>query len=450
MATLFHRLPWEKLTQPVSIAPLITFRITFGMLMFLSMVRFWWFGWITDLYVSPKFHFTYVGFEWVKPLGNIGMHVLFASVAIAALCISFGFLYRIASVWFFTGFVYLELIDVATYLNHYYFVSLIAFLLIWLPAGRFYAVDTRIWPKLRCTQVPLISIGILRFQLAVVYVFAGLAKLNPDWMLDAMPMAIWLPAKSHLPVIGSLMYHPFTAYLFSWFGAIYDLFIVFFLLSGKTRPVAYGFVVLFHIGTALFFPGIGMFPYIMMTSSLLFFSGSFHQKILARLPFYSSETADLKFEYRNISTTMMSLLVGIYITFQVLIPLRYLRYPGHLFWNEEGYRFSWRVMLMEKSGAAYFTVKPKSGEGTFAVNNREFLTVLQEKMMSTQPDMILQYAHHLAGEYAKRGIIDPAVYAEVYVSLNGQHSTIFIDSRVNLAEQKFSWKHYSWVLPYKK
>ena len=452
MAAFFHRLSLERLTRPVSIAPLVTFRITFGLLMFASMVRFWWNGWISALYVSPKFHFTYWGFEWVKPLGSIGMHLLFASVALAALLIALGFFYRVACVWFFAGFVYIELLDVTTYLNHYYFVSLIAFLLIWLPAGRSYAIDVLIRPKWRKIQAPFISIGILRFQIAIVYIFAGLAKVNADWLLKAQPMAIWLPAKSHLPIIGEYMYHRYTAYIFSWFGAVYDLFIVFFLLSGKTRPVAYAVVIIFHVCTALFFPAIGMFPYIMMTCSLIFFSGGFHEKLLFLFPGYSIREPVLSaresiYSYR--SAKLISVIAGCYIMVQILIPFRYLLHPGHLFWHEAGYRFSWRVMLMEKSGIAYFTVKPKAGQGSFEVNNTEFLTPLQEKMMSTQPDLILQYAHFLANEYKSRGVEEPVVTGEVYVSLNGQHSALFIDPSVDLASQEYTWKHYAWVLPYK-
>jgi hypothetical protein len=127
-----------------------------------------------------------------------------------------------------------------------------------------------------------------------------------------------------------------------------------------------------------------------------------------------------------------------------------LLYPGHLFWNEEGYRFSWRVMLMDKSGAAYFTVKDKVTHQSQEVNNAAFLTVLQEKMMSTQPDMILKYAHFLAKEYKKKGLVNPEVYGDIYISLNGQHSTLFIDSTIDLAAEPLSWKHYNWVLPYKK
>lgn len=433
----------EAFQKEVSIAPLITFRILFGLLMFFSLIRFWYRGWITSVYVTPDFHFTYMGFEWVQPLGNAGMHLLFLIIIIAALFIAVGLFYRAAAIVFFLGFTYVELLDVTTYLNHYYFISLVAFLMIWLPANRDYSLDMLMRPDKRRKQVPAWTIGILRFQMAIVYIFAGLAKLNPDWLLDAQPMRTWLPAKTHLPVVGAYMYETWVAYLFSWFGAVYDLFIVFFLLNRKTRPYAYAVVVIFHVATAIFFPGIGMFPYVMICCSLIFFSGAFHEKLQRFFPFYDRSFNDRPYRFKY----NLSILVGIYVFLQVVIPLRFLLYPGHLFWHEEGYRFSWRVMLMEKAGSAYFTVKNK--DHSIEVNNTEFLTPLQEKMMCTQPDLILKYAHHLAKVFRARGLSDPKVYGEVYVSLNGERSRLFIDSTINLAEEPVSWKHYNWVLPYR-
>ena len=437
---------WPDLNRPVSLAPLATFRITFGLLMFGSLLRFWARGWIESSYVAPTFHFTYWGFGWVQPLGQTGMHLLFGVLIVAALLIALGLFYRPASVVFFLGFTYVELVDVTTYLNHYYFISLVAFLLIWLPANRDYALDARFSLVPRRNQAPLWTIGILRFQMAIVYLFAGLAKLNADWLLRAEPMKTWLPAKSHLPLIGPLMYEEWVACLFSWFGAGYDLFIVFFLLNRKTRPVAYFFVLIFHGATALFFPAIGMFPYVMILSSLIFFSGEFHTRLLLILRFGKNYLTDktYKFKYQKAVVFFATL----YVAFQLLFPLRFLLYPGKLFWTEQGYRFSWRVMLMEKAGAAYFTVKDRTGQKSYAVDNKQHLNLSQEKMMSTQPDLILKYAHYLAKVFKAKGVIEPKVYAEVYVTLNGTPSRLFVDSTVDLANKKLSWRPYDWVLPY--
>ena len=439
----------QKSQQPVSIAPLVTFRVLFGLMMLAGIIRFWLNGWIDDLYVKPRFYFNYMGFEWVHPLGATGTHMLFAVMAIATLLVAVGLLYRASIIAFFLSFTYIELIDVTNYLNHYYFISLVAFLMIWLPAGRCFSLDNFITPNRRVTTVPLWMVGILRLQIALVYFFAGLAKLNADWMLHAIPMKIWLPAKSHLPLVGQWMYSGWVAYLFSWFGAVYDLLIAFFLINSRTRPIAYLVVLGFHAATAIFFPSIGMFPYVMMVCSLVFFSSSAHQKLLQFLGRSKVYPFTINYKPNQTAYKLLGAMLGVYFLIQLIIPLRFLLYPGRLFWYEEGYRFSWRVMLMEKSGNTFFYVKEPSTGKTYEVNNSEFLTPLQDKMMSTQPDLILRYAHYLASVYQQRGINNPAVYAECYVTLNGERSRPFIDTAVNLAAQPLSWKHYNWVLPYK-
>jgi hypothetical protein len=142
----------------------------------------------------------------------------------------------------------------------------------------------------------------------------------------------------------------------------------------------------------------------------------------------------------------------VFFSFQLVFPFRYLLYPDELFWTEEGYRFSWRVMLMEKAGYTQFTVKDQSGK-QIVVNNNDFLTTLQEKMMSTQPDMILQYAHILRNYYAKNGMPpngfhSPQIYVDSYVALNGRTGKPLISPNTDLAKEKDSFQHKSWILPF--
>jgi len=446
MTAINKAINWIQL--PVSIAPLITFRIVFGSIMLLSTIRFWLNGWITTQYVVPKYHFTFMGLDWVQPLNNAGMHLIFIGIAVSALAIALGFWYRFAIITFFLLFTYVELIDVTYYLNHYYFISVVSFIMIWLPAGRFFSVDARLDPDIQVTEVPRWAVGTIRLQLAIVYIFAGLAKLNPDWLLQAQPMKIWLPTKSHLPIIGDLMYKEWMAYLFSWFGAFYDLFIVLFLINRKTRFVAYLVVLVFHIATAIFFPAIGMFPYIMVLCTLIFFSDNFHLKLLG---LFNGSFSRRNHQHRNFKPASGKLILaffGLFFFIQIIIPFRYLAYPGPLFWSEEGYRFSWRVMLMEKVGTATFYVREKTTGKTYEVDNTAFLTTQQEKMMATQPDLILRYAHHLNRIYSQKGIKQPQVYAQIYVTLNGRRSAPFIDSTVDLSRQPLSFKHYKWILPF--
>ena len=114
----------NRLNRPVSVRPLVVLRVGFGLLMLAGTIRFVWKGWIDEFYIRPIFHFTYTGFEWVKPLSQEGMLLLFAAQGLAAIFIAAGFFYRVSIAGFFLLFTYVELLDKTFYLNHYYFISI--------------------------------------------------------------------------------------------------------------------------------------------------------------------------------------------------------------------------------------------------------------------------------------------------------------------------------------
>jgi hypothetical protein len=423
--------------KQVSALPLAIFRLCFGTLMLLSTLRFWLKGWIEELYIKPIFHFSYYGFEWVKPIKGEGIYILFFVMGVAALFVALGLLYRLATIIFFLSFTYLELIDKTNYLNHYYLVSLLSFLLIFLPAHAYLSVDAWIDKRIYQEKISNIYLITIRLQLLITYFFAGVAKINSDWLLAALPLKIWLSTKTDLPFIGYFLLFPVTAYLFSWGGMLFDISIGFLLWWGKTRPVAYIFVLLFHGLTAILFPQIGMFPLMMVVNTLVFFS--FEKQ-------HNNSKEKLQV-FKNQIIKKISLSVFIfYFSIQCLLPMRYLYYPDSLFWTEEGYRFSWRVMLMEKTGATFFTVKDANTGLSEVINNGLYLSPLQEKMMSTQPDMILQFAHFLRDKYIEKGFRDPMVFVESYVSLNGRANQQFINPKVNLAKETDSFVHKTWIL----
>lgn len=438
------------LKREQSIAPLVVLRIAFALLMLASTVRFISKGWVYSMYVQPRFHFPYYGFEWLKALPESGMVVVFVLILLSATGILLGAFYRLSAIVFFLLFSYVELIDKTNYLNHYYFISLLSFLMIFLPAHRALSVDNLLFRRRPLETVPRFFLLLPQLQMFLLYFFAGVAKINADWLLEAQPLRIWLPAFSHYPIIGPFLEKAWVAYLFSWFGCLYDLLIGFFLFNRRTVYTAYAFVLVFHLFTAIFF-NIGMFPYIMMTITLVFFREEFHVSLLNRLQRWFSGRA---FAARSFSAPqvkpMLLIVFGFYFLVQVLLPFRYLFYKGDLFWTEQGYRFSWRVMLMEKAGTGFFYVRDKISGREIEVDNKEFLSPMQEKMMSTQPDMMVDYARFLKREYASRGVKDPEVHASVFVSLNGSGSRPYIDTAVDLASCSNSFlENKDWILPFK-
>lgn len=434
----------RKLFEPISIAPLVTFRIVFGSLMVASIFRFWANGWIEDQFITPSFHFKYFGFYWIPDPTSAVIYACFLMMAVAASMIALGLFYRYAAAAFFLLFTYVELIDATYYLNHYYFVSLVSLLLIFLPAGRQSSLDVALgWVK-PLKKVSAWSIWLVMFQLGVVYFLAGVAKLNEDWLIHAMPLAIWLPTQAHLPVLGYLMEWWAAPHLFSWFGALYDLSIPFLLLWRPTRPFAYLAVIAFHVMTWWLFQ-IGMFPFIMIGATLIFFPASTHERWQRqlRLPVWGENVVQ---ESSKRLQPVLTTVLALYVLVQTLFPFRNLLYPGDPLWHEQGYRFGWRVMLVEKAGYAQFKVVDATG-GELWVDNSEFLTPVQEKMMATQSDFILQYAAHLKEHFEAEGISVERVSADVRVSYNGRSSQPYIDAEVDLASLSDSWTNKPWIKP---
>ena len=440
---------YSYLSKKQESTSLALFRLVFGLLMTYSIIRFWLKGWIQMMYIDPSFHFTFYGFEWVTPIGNY-TYLLFLVCGLAAFFVAIGYRYYISIIIFFLSFTYIELMDKTTYLNHYYFVSILSFLMIFLPCNSSYSIDSYL-KKQSIKFCPRWCVDSIKLLLFIVYFYSGIAKINNDWLFEAQPLKIWLTTGSYdFPLIGSnLMQQEWFHYFMSWGGMFYDLLIPFILIYNRTRILGFVLVIFFHLFTALLFP-IGMFPYIMIMSSLIFFSSKTHKKILDFILKPISIKIKSTRETENVKIKKQPLgliVVCIFFIIQFLFPFRYSLYPGELFWNEQGYRFSWRVMLMEKRGYTTFKVVDSQNENSFHVMNDNFLTEFQERQMSFQPDFILEYAHFLGKHYKSQGLNNIEIYADSYVALNGRISKRFIDPDRDLLKEKRGFKNKDWIIP---
>ncbi|MEZ4299906.1 MAG: HTTM domain-containing protein [Polyangiaceae bacterium] len=461
----------DRLFDPVDPASLWVLRVVFGLLLFFATVRFWQNGWIQAHYIAPKFFFKYYGFEWVRPLSAAWMTACFAAMAVTSLFIAAGLFYRASAAVFFVLFSYAHFIDKTHYLNHYYFVSLFSFLLIFTPLNRVGSLDQRLGLVAHTARIPRWALWLLRFQIGAVYFFAGLAKLTPDWLFHAQPLTIWLGANTDFPLVGPLFRYKATAFAMSWAGAGFDLSVPFLLSHRRTRPFAYAAVVVFHGLTGKLFP-IGMFPWIMTSAALVFFSADWPRRLLPapfaeRLfgppPDASPQRADAARAdasperdaarpdsparpSRSVQTAILAAL-ALYAALQIFVPLRAHLYSGPVCWTEQGFRFSWRVMLVEKNGDVQLTATDPTTGKRWKIDPREHLYPYQIKQMSTQPDMILEYAHFIADDFRRRGYPDIEVRARAYVAMNGRPPVLLIDPDVDLARQTDGLTPYAFLLP---
>ena len=430
-------------SQPVDAASLAIFRIAFGALMCWEVVRYFQHDWIARYFIDPPFHFTYYGFGWVKPWPGAGMYFHFAGLGLLSLMIMLGVCYRISTSLFFIGFTYVFLLEQARYLNHFYFICLVSFLLIFIPAHRVFSLDA--WlraPKQR--SAPAWAVWLLRWQIGIVYFYAGIAKLNGDW-LRGEPLRSWLARRDDFPLLGEY-FGDERFVMLATYGALYfDLLIVMFLLLRRTRTAAFAVAVSFHAMNASLFR-IGVFPWLMIAVTTIFFSPSWPRSLLRRLRLNQDVELSTPSHDRRPASQAVVACCCIYIALQLIIPLRHFMYPGQVNWTEEGHRFAWHMKLRSKRGDVRFLVVNKNTKQAWEVEPRAYLTSWQARKMSTRPDMILQFSHYLAQHLPRDGE-EWAVMADATASLHNLPPQWLIYPSVDLATQRRTLRPKWWVYP---
>ncbi|MDX2170920.1 MAG: HTTM domain-containing protein [Deltaproteobacteria bacterium] len=435
----------DQLWRPVDIASLVAFRVAFGALALCAVLRHVAYGWVDQFFITPHVFFPYPGLAWIVPLPAAGMYALYAGLALCALGILTGAWTRLCAALFCIGFTYAHLIDRTNYLNHYYLVSILSGLLAVLPSGGALSIDAWRCADRRRVSAPAWAVFLLRFQLAVVYIFGAVAKVNADWLLHAEPLRIWLGANVDLPLLGPWLERTWVAYAFSYAGLLFDASIVPLLLWRRTRPLAYGAVLAFHLLTAALFP-IGMFPWLMIALTPIFFAPAWPRRVLGWIGRDVVPAGRARASQPRARWAVATAL-ALYALVQLLIPLRHFAYDGDLYWTESGFRWSWQIMVMEKFGRAVFTVTDPVTGGSRTVRPLEELTPLQYRMMATQPDMLLSYAQRLRDRYAAMGDA-VQVFGDVTVTLNGRPAAPLVDPAVDLAALPDSAAPSAWLLPH--
>lgn len=436
--------------RPVSAASVAVVRIALGSLLAWSMVRYVARGWVTEQLTGPSFHVTYPGLWWVQPLPAPWMHVVVLVVAAAAVALALGWHTRVAAAVALVGFCWVEFIDAATYLNHYELVTLMLAWCIVLPMATTWSLDRRAGRVSGPRTVPVLAVWLLRAQLAVVYVFAGLAKVNHEWLVRAEPLHTWLAARADLPLIGPVVGRPWAAPVASWAGMLFDLCVVPLLCVRRTRPFAYAAVVAFHLVTWRLFPSIGVFPFVMIALTPVFFDPDWPRRAWGRLAggtrrAESTSAPDPAPASRPPLSRIAVVAVVVVAIAQVVVPLRHVAAGGDVRWDEVHYRWSWRVLLNERAGSATLdVVDPVTGERT-RVRPEEALAPHQARYVSSRPEALRQFAHFVADERERSTGVRPQVFVTAWLSVNGSERALVVDPTVDLAAQRSSWLRPDWV-----
>lgn len=421
----------------VSIYSLVFTRIAFGLLMLYQMLEYFFTR--PDLiyysFIVDRFHFKYYGFEWVKALPGDGMYYFFYVMTALAVMITIGFLYRIAIILFTIGFCYIFLMDQALYLNHYYMVILYLTLLCLAPANRYFSFDALIRPKISTTQIAFWPIFILRTQTEIILIYAGLVKINYDW-LHLMPIKDWLAEGSPVQILDHLFRQKYSAFIAAYGVIALHIFGAPLLLWRKTRLCIFLVYCAFHIINAYTFR-IGIFPWMTILITLIFFDPNWPAKLFN---FNHAAKFNALPAPSNFKKNLIMAFIILWTTKQILLPLRSILYPGYVAWTQQGHNFSWRMKLHETDQQGDFVIIDKASNQVWLHPAHRF--------ERCDADMILYSAHYVRHKWKKMGYENVQVFSRILCSLNRRKHQLLIDPHTDLAKEKRNLKHKKWIMPF--
>lgn len=421
--------PLAFLMRPVDVASVAVFRIALGATLTWQCYRYWAYGWIEHFYVGEPFLFKYFGFSWVHPPPGDGIYLVYAALAACSFLVAIGLWYRVAIVGVLGLFSYVFLLDAARYLNHFYLVILLVFLMCFAPASNAFSVDAL---RRRCSSfMPAWPLYALVLMMEIMLLYAGIVKINGDW-LDYLPLSLWLSARTDTPIIGPWLDQTWVHAAASYFAILLHILGAPLLFLKKTRLPVFCVYAVFHLLNSIFF-NIGIFPILTLVATTLFFAPDWPRRWLGKRVDSPTEPYAMTRGHKICLSAL-----AVFLLLQIALPLRHFAYPGDALWTDEGHRFAWRMKLREKVGLAAFYVRDSDTGQQWTVDPKDYLKPRQVEKVATRPDLALQFAHHVADIWrTEKGVADPDVRAWIACSLNGRDPALLIDPKVNLA--KISW-----------
>lgn len=439
---------WKNLFAPVDISSIVFFRILFGLIMLAEVIRYFKHDWIRTQWMEPAYLFAYWPFDFLTPLPGDGMYLLFTLMGVLSVCILLGLFYRVSMFLFFLCFSYLFLLEQTLYLNHFYLVILISFIMSFIPANRSFSIDSKIFKNIQRETVPAWSLWLLRFMIGATYFFGGIAKLNTDW-LQGEPLRMWLSNRTDLPVIGPLLAYEWMIYFLVYSGLLLDLFIVPALLFSKTRKWGFLLITLFHLlNTQLF--SIGIFPWFMIAATSVYFDPGWFRKLvtifkgnhwLVSVTENAAPPESLLTKHKTIITLLL-----FWISIQVMLPVRHFFIPGSVHWTEQGHHYAWHMKLRSKRGKGFYLAKDKKTGEEFIIDPEEYLLSRQISKVNRDPYLIWEFCQLIKKDFQQRGI-DVSVYADISATLNGRKYQQLTDPAVDLTAEPRPLSAAKWIIP---
>jgi vitamin K-dependent gamma-carboxylase len=444
---------WRRLNillfRRTGVAWIVCLRFALGILLFFHVWGYIRDGLIEPYFVIPQFHAKYPFCDWIGAPAGLACYVLFYFLCVCAICISLGLYYRFSSLAYCIGYTYIFLADRAYYQNHDYLVCLLSLLLVVFPANSAIALDSFLGVTRSRATIPRWPLLLFRLQIAVVYLYAGVAKLDRDWLAGYTAEAL-LSARKGLPGIGPFIDSRLAVGICTYGGLLLDLLVVPLLIWKRTRLVAFMAAAGFHVLNSRLF-NIGVFPWLAIASTACFFPASWFDSVFRFL--HVSLEGDPNRNIGSVASTVVKhrrrawviVYVAIYSAIQIIVPLRHFMLDGNPNWTHRGQTFSWRMMLASRKIDCRFYATNGVGAPT-PINCLEYLSLPQINRVAMVPDCAAQFARYLKEHVAFHEQQDIKITASIWVSLNGRAPQLLVDPIIDLANPELATSD-RWIMP---
>ncbi len=431
------------LSEPINGYVIGLFRVFYGLFMSYEIANYIFTGMVNAFFVSPKINFPYEGFEWIQPPPAPILSAILYVMLGCAFLITIGVWMKWVARLFAGFYLYVLFLDKSLYNNHIYLFILLAILLSFTHADQFASIRKR---KLPGIAVPRWQQFMLGAQVMCVYFFASLVKMRSDWWVLKQPVSIIseaIPADSFL---AGLYKSELGINLMVYMGFSLDFFAPVLLWYKPLRKWVVIPFALFHYSNSGIFGDIGIFPFVMMASLILYFE--LEEIPLLRRFYPNLSTKNNALPSPAVSKLSVWFLLA-YFSFQLLFPLRGLFLPNDLDYTTIGNRFSWRVKADSRMVSEFKIVMkdPATGEEV-DINYRTMVNNVQIQSMLYDPRMMMDFAKMMHREATKIGVPNAALYARIKLSLNGRPPQYFINPEVDMIKVNYSpFKKLDWVIP---
>lgn len=427
-----------QLFKRIDNAPLIIFRIFFGLLLAAESFGAIATGWVRRVFVDAQFTFSHIGMEWLQPLPGNGMYFYFVVMGISGILVMLGYRYRLSLLTFTILWAGVYFMQKSSYNNHYYLLLLISIIMLFLPANQYASLDAKRNPSIKSLSMPQWCSWVMIAQIAILYFFATIAKFYPGWLDGSFTRLLFV--NNPFAVIKQVVEHPSFHLFIAYSGILFDLLIVPLLLIRKTRSMAFFAAIFFHLFNAIFLH-IGIFPFFALSFTVFFYPPDFMRKIFFKRKPILEET-EINYETKP---TLLWFFIP-YFIIQLALPIRHWFIPHDVLWTEEGHRLSWRMMLRSRQAITHFRIIDKETDDLILYDYRKNLSDKQQNFVAANPDGIWQMAQIIKKEFADKNQ-DVSIFVDSQVSINGGMYQQFIDPNVDFATAKWNYfGHDEWIL----